>query len=104
MRFVVRRLGFFVVTLWAAVTLNFLIPRLMPGNAALAMMSRYKGRIQPRALRHLVDVLPRRRQPRGAAGAAVDARARRRDDDSRVPARHAHRARGGVAAGRVPRR
>jgi peptide/nickel transport system permease protein len=55
MRFVVRRLGFFVVTLWAAVTLNFLIPRLMPGNAALAMMSRYKGRMQPQAL-HAIEI------------------------------------------------
>src|ERR1700758_860444 len=55
MRFVLRRMGFFVVTLWAAVTLNFLIPRLMPGNAALAMMSRYKGRIQPQAL-HALEI------------------------------------------------
>jgi peptide/nickel transport system permease protein len=55
MRFVVRRLGFFVLTLWAAVTLNFLIPRLMPGNAAIAMMSRYKGHIQPQAL-HAIEV------------------------------------------------
>jgi peptide/nickel transport system permease protein len=54
-RFVLRRLGFFVVTLWAAVTLNFLIPRLMPGNAALAMMSRYKGRMQPQAL-HAIEI------------------------------------------------
>jgi len=51
MRFVVRRLGFFLVTLWAAVTLNFLIPRLMPGNPALALMSRYRGRINPAALK-----------------------------------------------------
>ncbi len=55
MRFVVRRLGFFVLTLWAAVTLNFLIPRLMPGNAAIAMMGRYKGHIQPQAL-HAIEV------------------------------------------------
>ena len=55
MRFILRRLGFFVVTLWAAVTLNFLIPRLMPGNAALAMMSRYKGRLQPQAL-HAIEI------------------------------------------------
>ena len=53
MRFVLRRLGFFVVTLWAAVTLNFLIPRLMPGNAVLAMMSRYKGRVNPQAMHAL---------------------------------------------------
>ena len=55
MRFVLRRLGFFVVTLWAAVTLNFVIPRLMPGNAALAMMSRYKGRINPNAM-HALEI------------------------------------------------
>jgi hypothetical protein len=27
MPFVLRRLGFFIVTFWAAVSLNFLIPR-----------------------------------------------------------------------------
>src|ERR1041384_4636738 len=53
MRFVLRRLGFFVVTLWAAVTLNFLIPRLMPGNAVIAMMSRYKGHVNPNAMHAL---------------------------------------------------
>lgn len=41
MRYALRRLGFFVVTLWAALTINFLIPRLMPGNPALAMMARF---------------------------------------------------------------
>jgi peptide/nickel transport system permease protein len=52
-RFVLRRLGFFVVTLWAAVTLNFFIPRLMPGDPALAMMARYRGHINPQALHAL---------------------------------------------------
>jgi peptide/nickel transport system permease protein len=55
MRFVVRRLGFFVITLWAAITTNFLIPRLMPGNAALSMMAQYRGRINPNAL-HALEV------------------------------------------------
>ena len=55
MRFILRRLGFFVVTLWAAVTLNFLIPRLMPGNPALAMMARYRGHINPQAL-HALEI------------------------------------------------
>jgi peptide/nickel transport system permease protein len=54
-RFVLRRLGFFVVTLWAAITLNFFIPRLMPGNPAEAMMSRYHGRINPQAL-HALEI------------------------------------------------
>jgi len=53
-RFVLRRLGFFVVTLWAAITLNFFIPRLMPGNPAEAMMSRYRGEhLNPQALNAL---------------------------------------------------
>src|SRR5437588_3241079 len=55
MRFVLRRFAFFVATLWAAITLNFLIPRLMPGNAALAMMARYRGRVNPDAL-HALEV------------------------------------------------
>src|ERR1700751_624460 len=55
MRFVLRRLGFFVITLWAAITLNFLIPRLMPGNPAEAMMGQYKGRINPQAL-HALEI------------------------------------------------
>ena len=55
MRFVARRLGFFVLTLWAAITLNFLIPRLMPGNAAIAMMARYRGRISPQGL-HAIEI------------------------------------------------
>jgi peptide/nickel transport system permease protein len=55
MRFVARRLGFFVLTLWAAITLNFLIPRLMPGNAAIAMVARYRGRISPQGL-HAIEI------------------------------------------------
>jgi peptide/nickel transport system permease protein len=50
MRYILRRLGFFVVTLWAAISLNFLIPRLMPGNPAIAMMAQFRGRVNPQAL------------------------------------------------------
>jgi peptide/nickel transport system permease protein len=41
LRYALRRLGFFVLTLWAALTLNFLLPRLMPGNPAEAMMTKF---------------------------------------------------------------
>jgi len=51
MRFVLRRLGFFVVTLWAALTLNFFLPRLMPGNPALAAIGKSRGAISPQALK-----------------------------------------------------
>ena len=50
MAFIARRLGFFVVTLWAALTINFFLPRLMPGNPAEAMLARFHGRINPQAL------------------------------------------------------
>jgi peptide/nickel transport system permease protein len=53
MRYVLRRLGFFVVTLWACLTINFALPRLMPGNPAIAMMSRFKGRVNGQALKAL---------------------------------------------------
>jgi len=53
MRFVLRRLGFFAVTMWAALTLNFLLPRMMPGNPALAVLGKFKGGISPQALKVL---------------------------------------------------
>ncbi len=53
MRFALRRLGFFVFTLWAALTLNFLLPRLMPGNPALAMVAKFHGQLGPGALNAL---------------------------------------------------
>jgi peptide/nickel transport system permease protein len=52
-KYVLRRLGFFVVTLWACITINFVLPRLEPGNPAIAMMARYKGRISGSSLKAL---------------------------------------------------
>ncbi|MBN8880926.1 peptide/nickel transport system permease protein [Salana multivorans] len=49
MKFYARRLAFYVITLWAAISLNFFIPRLLPGNPAdiiLAKMAR-NGEIPP---------------------------------------------------------
>ncbi len=53
MTFVLRRLGFFLLTLWVALTLNFALPRLMPGNPALAAIANHKGVISPQALKAL---------------------------------------------------
>jgi peptide/nickel transport system permease protein len=53
MRFALRRLGFFAGTLWACLTLNFLLPRLMPGNPALALIAKFHGRISAQALKPL---------------------------------------------------
>jgi peptide/nickel transport system permease protein len=53
MRFVLRRLGFFALTLWVALTLNFVLPRLMPGNPALAVIGKFRGGISPQAVKVL---------------------------------------------------
>jgi peptide/nickel transport system permease protein len=50
MRYVLRRAGFFLLTLWAAVTLNFFLPRMMPGNPAVAMLAKFHGKINGQAL------------------------------------------------------
>ncbi len=52
MSFLARRFGLFLLTLWAALTLNFLIPRLMPGDEATAVLARFKG-VNPAALHAL---------------------------------------------------
>src|SRR5690348_17140523 len=52
MRYLVRRGGLFLVTLWAALTVNFIIPRVMPGNEASAVLATFKG-INPAALHAL---------------------------------------------------
>lgn len=40
MKYFIRKLGFYLVALWGAVTINFFLPRLIPGNPAEALMSR----------------------------------------------------------------
>jgi peptide/nickel transport system permease protein len=39
MRYIARRLLFYLVAIWASITLNFAIPRLMPGNPAEAIFA-----------------------------------------------------------------
>ena len=55
MTFVLRRIGFFALTLWTCITLNFMLPRLMPGNPALAMMAKFHGRLNGQAL-HALEI------------------------------------------------
>ena len=55
MGFIARRLATYVVALWAAVTVNFLIPRLIPGDAVGAMMAKYPN-LTPQAA-HALDLL-----------------------------------------------
>jgi len=54
MRYVARRLGFFALTLWAALTLNFFLPRFMPGNPLQALRARTHGKVSPEALQQML--------------------------------------------------
>jgi peptide/nickel transport system permease protein len=51
---VLRRLGFFLLTLWAALTLNFFIPRFMPGSPLQALQARTHNRLSPEALNQML--------------------------------------------------
>ncbi len=44
MSYFVRKLGFYVIALWAALTLNFLIPRLLPGNPVDILLAKLQQR------------------------------------------------------------
>ena len=50
MRYLLRRLGFYLLAAWASMTLAFFIPRMMPGDPASAMFARFKGKLKPEAL------------------------------------------------------
>ncbi len=60
MRFILRRLGFYLIAFWASITLNFLLPRFMPGDPPVSrMFARSQDRMQPEqieALRKLLGV------------------------------------------------
>ncbi len=62
MRHLLRRVGFYLVALWAAVTFNFIIPRLMPGDPAEAYIAKLQTqqvtRQQIDAIRELFGVNP----------------------------------------------
>lgn len=50
MRHLLRRISFYLVALWASVTINFIIPRLAPGDPTEALMARFQGRMNPQAI------------------------------------------------------
>jgi peptide/nickel transport system permease protein len=57
MPFILRRLAFYLVAAWVALTANFFIPRAMPGNAVQAIMSKFPGTLQPSAYKALEAML-----------------------------------------------
>jgi peptide/nickel transport system permease protein len=65
-RFLLRRLGFYAVALWGAVTLNYLLPRLVPGepiDGLLARLSPAQLAANPNAVENLRDALGFQKEP-----------------------------------------
>jgi peptide/nickel transport system permease protein len=56
MSFILRRLGFYVVAAWVALTIDFFIPRAMPGNAVESIMAKFPA-LQPAAYKALEALL-----------------------------------------------
>ena len=63
MRFLLRRLGFYAVAAWVALTLNFFLPRLMPGDPATALFARFRGRLGPEAMQALRETFGLTQEP-----------------------------------------
>lgn len=50
MRYLLRKLGLYVFIAWAAITLNFLIPRMMPGDPVELLLEQSMGQLDPAAV------------------------------------------------------
>ncbi|WP_405009871.1 ABC transporter permease [Kitasatospora sp. NBC_01539] len=56
MKYLLQRLGFYAFTAWAAITVNFFIPRLTPGDPVQSLMNQFQGQLDPQAV-HSLTVL-----------------------------------------------
>src|SRR5690606_1386159 len=53
MRYLARKIALYLFIAWSAITLNFLIPRLMPGDPIDLLTERIEGTLDPAALQSL---------------------------------------------------
>ena len=54
MRYLLRRLGFFLLTLWAALTLNFFLPHFMPGSPINSLRAATRGKVPDAELKKIL--------------------------------------------------
>jgi peptide/nickel transport system permease protein len=47
MKYLLRQIGLYLLAAWASLTLNFVLPRLMPGDPVTALIGRMHGRLNP---------------------------------------------------------
>ncbi|MGA7729703.1 MAG: ABC transporter permease [Chloroflexia bacterium] len=63
MRFILRRLGFYLVAAWASLTINFFLPRLLPGDPATAIFAGARGQLRPEQMDQLRAALGLSNEP-----------------------------------------
>ncbi len=47
MKYILRQIGLYLTAAWATLTLNFLLPRTMPGDPVTSLIARMRGRLNP---------------------------------------------------------
>jgi peptide/nickel transport system permease protein len=52
-KYVLQRVAFYLFTAWAAITLNFFIPRMVPGDPVTALLARFQGQMNTDAIESL---------------------------------------------------
>lgn len=57
MRYILRRVGFYLIALWASITINFFIPRLIPGDPVSEMLSKSSINVTPAMRQALENML-----------------------------------------------
>ena len=63
LKYLLRRLGFYFIASFAALTLNFFIPRFMPGDPASIIFARFQGKLKPEAINALRDTFGLTNEP-----------------------------------------
>ncbi len=53
MGYLLRRIGFYAFTAWAAITINFFLPRLIPGDPVQSLIARSQGQLDTSAIQSL---------------------------------------------------
>ena len=47
MRYILRRLGLYALAIWVSLTINFFLPRMMPGDPAARLLARVGSQLRP---------------------------------------------------------
>jgi peptide/nickel transport system permease protein len=63
MRFILRRLGFYIIAAWASLTINFFLPRLIPGDPASTIFASSRGQLRPEQLDQMRAALGLSKEP-----------------------------------------